>query len=201
MIMKTIFGIHVALLLLVCSVQGQGQFLYDQEATTTVEGAAPWSAANQPMGQSFSPTLSSIGFVELNLFDSDALNHAGATVLVNVRATSLTGTILGFSSSVFIPDGFFGITSFIFSTPISLTPGTTYYLQPVIQSGDHVSSFVTDGSYSGGMEFLQGSSVPTRDLWFREGIVVPEPSSFTLFLIAGGVALNRGLRAKRAGRL
>jgi hypothetical protein len=82
---------------------------------------------------------------------------------------------------VFLPNNFLGITNFIFSVPVAVTPGTTYYLQPV-QSGDGVGSSVTDGSYPGGTEIYQGSPIPDRDLWFREGIIVPEPSS--MFLLA-----------------
>ena len=157
---------------------GQRNFVSDQESLTVVEGAAPLDSFYQPVGQSFIPTLPSIGFVQLNLFC-----NSGATVLVNVRADSITGTILGSSSLVFIPDLFSGVSDFLFSTPVSLTPGVTYYLQPVIQSGGAVSSYVTDGSYPGGTEIIQGSPISFRDLWFREGIVVPEPSSLTLIVL------------------
>ncbi len=139
------------------------------------------------MGQSFTPTLTTVGFVLLNLYDSDALHNSGATVLVNLRSSSISGTILSSTVPVFLPDGFSGITNFLFQTPTVVTPGVTYFFQPVIQSGDTVGSYVTDGSYTGGMAISGGVPDPSRDLWFREGIVVPEPSAAWLALLGGGV--------------
>jgi hypothetical protein len=177
---------------------GQDTFIYDQQSTNLVEGAA-FLQSGQPMGQSFAPTLSSVGFVILNLYDSDGLHNLGSTVYVNLRSDSITGPILGSSTAVFLPDGFFGIANFIFSTPMDVTPGLTYYLQPLIQSGDTVGSYVTDGSYAGGMLISQGVPILDRDLWFREGIVVPEPSGAVLFLIGSGLLLYLRRSQNRQG--
>lgn len=180
-----------------CFVFGQGPFQYDQQAINLIEGAAGLQSA-QPLGQSFTPSLSSIGFVELNLYDGDTLHTAGATVFVNVRSNSVTGPILGSSAMVFMPDGFFGVTNFIFSTPIGLAPGQTYYLQPLVQSGDGWGSYVTDGSYAGGTEIYQGVPVPGRNLWFREGVVVPEPSSVLLLVLGFGALMARLIRLPKS---
>jgi hypothetical protein len=160
----------------------QGTIQIDQISTNTIEGAAPWSL--QPMGQSFTPSLTAIGWIELNLFYSEPSNPSGTFALVNVRSNSITGPILGSTATTFIPTDFYGITNFVFAAPVALTPGTTYYLQPFIFSGGHVSSYVTDASYGGGSEFLQGSALTDRNLWFREGIQVPEPSIAALILVA-----------------
>jgi hypothetical protein len=77
----------------------------------------------------------------LQLADAVSGNGSGARVYVNLRSDSITGTILATTASVFMPDGFGtganrGYTNFFFSTSVSLTPGTTYYFQPVVQSGD-----------------------------------------------------------------
>jgi len=165
---------------------GQGTFVYDQQSTNVVEGAAFLGNSGQPMGQGFTPALSSIGFVTLNLYDGDPLNNSGATVYVNLRSDSITGPILRSSDSIAMPDHFFGITNFPFSTPVPVTPGVSYYLQPVLQSGDSFGSYVTDGSYTGGSAYYQGTSVSGRNFWFREGILVPEPSSVLLGLIGIG---------------
>jgi len=184
--MKTkMYILQCALLILALPLRGQGTYVYDQQSLMVIEGAAPFRSFYQPVGQSFAPALPSLDFVQFNLFYSGAFEESGATVLVNVRADSITGTILGSSSPVFIPVGFSGITDFLFSTSVSLTPGLTYYLQPVIQSGGNVSSYVTDGSYPGGEEIFQGSPISDRDLWFREGIVVPEPSSASFLILSG----------------
>jgi hypothetical protein len=82
----------------------------------------------------------------------------------------------------------FGICEFSISTPSAVTPGTTYYLQPVIQSGDSFEvGVVSASSYANGTAFFHGVAVGSN-LWFREGIVVPEPSVVLLGL-TGTVAL------------
>ena len=188
--------IYLALTSLLLTVQftyGQGNLIYDQQSINLIEG----SASYQPFGQSFTPTLSSVGFIMLNLFDSDAFNNNGATIFVNIRSSSITGTILGSSSAIFLPGSFFGIANFSFSDPIAVNPGTTYYFQPVIQSGDIFSAYVTDGSYLGGTAYNNGLAWPGHNLWFQEGIiVVPEPSSAWLALLGSGAWLF--IRRQRA---
>jgi hypothetical protein len=51
-------------------------------------------------------------------------------------------------------------------------------------------------NYPGGTAFYHGVSDPTEDLWFREGIVVPEPSSIFLLLTGGAFALLTSFRRK-----
>src|SRR5262249_42981828 len=136
--------------------------------------------------QSFVPSLSGIGFVRLYLSDQ-TLGGAGSTVYVNLWSGSIgSGTLLDSTASVFVPHGSFGYTSFLFPTEFGLTPGTTYYLQPVIQSGDSDNNMVTgltSGSgYANGTAFISGSS-SGFDLLFREGIVVPEPSFFSFAML------------------
>jgi hypothetical protein len=189
-----LYILQCALLAFTLPVQGQGAFVYDQQSITIVEGAAPIGPTYQPVGQSFIPTLSSVGFVELYLYEGDVLSSVGGTVYVNLRSESINGTIQGSTSAISLPDNFVGIVTFLFSTPVLLTPGMTYYLQPVIQSGSAgFASYVTDGSYLGGAEIIQGVTIPDRDLWFREGIVVPEPSSLTLFFLACALVVRRRL--------
>jgi hypothetical protein len=178
-------------LALVCCVQwiayGQSTFIFDQQSINSIEGGRSLQSSAQPMGQSFTPTLSSVGFVMLNLYDGDALTNLGGTVAVNLRANSITGTILSSSLPVFIPDNFSGITNFLFSTPVAVTPGSIYCFQPVIQSGNPgIGSYVTDTSYAG-TAYSQGSPQGFAELWFREGIVVPEPSAGLLAMFGGGV--------------
>lgn len=171
-----------------CFVFGQGSFQYDQQATNLIEGAAPW--ALQPMGQSFTPSIASVGFVELYLFHSDSVNHLGSSLSVMLRANSINGVILDVTSVVFIPDGFLGLATFTFPGPVNVVPGEMYFLQ-FVQSGDNVSSYVADGSYSGGSEILQGIAIPDRNVWFREGVVVPEPSSAILVVFGLGALIMR----------
>ena len=107
---------------------------------------------------------------------------------------------LGSTEPVFMPDGFGigsrGFTNFIFATPVPVISGTTYYFQPVIQSGDTNAFAIAayNYNYSGGTAFGGGEASSFFDLWFREGTFVPEPSATMLLL--GGLALL-GCRACR----
>jgi hypothetical protein len=180
------------------SVCGQGNFVYDQSSATN-----PASGGNgapiqedQPMGQSFTPTLSSIGFVQLNFVDVHPGNALGATVFVNLWSGSISnGTLLSSTDPVFMPDqaSVFArvVTNFFFPNAVALTPGTTYYLQPfVVQPGsDDPWDVVASQSfnYSGGTAYFNSApDINNQDLWFREGVLdVPEPCVSGLFGLGG----------------
>jgi hypothetical protein len=84
-----------------------------------------------------------------------------------------------------MPEGFGsffpGVTNFYFSTALALTPGQTYYLQPVVLSGDNPWDVWAPGdTYPNGQLFDRGNGFST-DLWFREGVEsVPEPTALAL---------------------
>ena len=191
-------GCALAFLSLLPLARGQGIFIYDQQSANESSGGGGFIAiqSNQPIGQSFTPTNSSIGFIRLEFSDS-ILNGSGATVYVNLLSNSITGVILGKTDPIFMPDGFGvssrGFTNFLFSTPIPVTPGVTYYFEPVVQSGD--TSWAVLGYhylYPGGTAFFNGLANSGNDLWFREGVnIVPEPSSLSL-LIGSGVLFYVG---------
>ena len=172
---------------------GQGTFIYDQQSASESSGGGGLAAiqSNQPLGQSFTPTNASIDFIRLFLADS-ASQGVGATLYINLRSDSITGPIMASTDPVFIPNlfgtafGAAGYTNFFFTTSVAVTPGTTYYFQPVIQSGDSCFIIAYHYTYAGGTAFFNGTADPNNDLWFREGIVVPEPSSL-LLLIGSGV--------------
>jgi len=187
--------IHFTLLSVAFASHGQGSFLYDQQSATSqnVGGGGAPIQEDQPMGQSFTPTLTSVGFVQFEFLDFHLANGTGATVYVNLRAGSINGTILGSTAPVYMPDGFRSTpTNFFFSLPVAVTPGTTYYLQPVALPGsDDQYDVITSRlyNYTGGGAFYFGVPSPFADddFWFREGILAPEPSSTALFLLPGGV--------------
>jgi hypothetical protein len=179
---------HLAVLSATSLAPGQGTLLYDQQAggPSVGEGDYLLIQTNGPIGQSFVPSLSSVGFVALAFHDPNPGNNLGATVYVNLRQDSITGPILGSTQPLSMPDGFaYNATNFFFSTPIAITPGTTYYLEPVVQSGDLWDTIYYHYGYPNGSAFIQGNPNPW-DLWFREGIVVPEPSSALLISIGAG---------------
>jgi hypothetical protein len=65
----------------------------------------------------------------------------------------------------------------------------------VVQTGDSWSIIHdTHFNYAGGTAFGLGQPAPDYDLWFREGIIVPEPSTTVLFALG----LFVFFRARRA---
>jgi hypothetical protein len=195
------FLIPIILVLLGCSVHGQS-FIYDQQSQTSQAGGGGYPPAyEQPMGQSFTPTLTSVGFVQFEFADIPS-GPSGGNIYVNLWAGSLgTGTLLGSTPSVFIPnDAFNLITTFLFPTAVTVTPGTTYYFQTILQSGDTTIAVICADAYdySGGTFYWNGSPDPNgADAWFREGIVAaPEPSAGALVLLgmAGIYLLRNGKR-------
>ena len=183
-------------LLAAYSAHGQGTLVYDQKVPGVM--GAQTIQGNEPIGQSFTPSLSAVGFIQLELFDANPGNGLGATVAVNLMSGSITGTILG-TSTVTLPDGFAGDAGanpppfgpiFYFATPVAVTPGTTYYFDIDVLSGDTWLVGTGPGGYAGGMGFSQGVGDSGFNLAFEEGIVgVPEPSVTWLALVGGGIFL------------
>ena len=195
--MKTLILCTIVLLTLnTRPLRGQEIRVYDQQATNAVEGTGTFASDYQPVGQSFTPTFSSVGFIELLFFDADGFNTNGNLVTINLRSNSITGPILATTTSFAASNEFFGIGEFFFSSPVPVVPGVTYFFQPFIQPGPAINAQLTDG-YAGGTAFFQGNSFPNYDFWFREGIVVPEPSSVGLALVGAGLL---GLARWRRGR-
>ncbi len=177
--------IQIMLVLVAYCSRGQG-FIYDQQVNNINSPSGFSNIVPDPSGQSFVPSLTSVGFVQFYLRDEFFNDSVGATIYVNLLSGSITnGTLLGTTVPVSLPDNFVGATNFIFSSLISVTPGTTYYLQPVIQSGEDFPIGILSGSsYSSGTAFFQGIAQPGSDLWFREGVLaVPEPSAISLILL------------------
>jgi hypothetical protein len=212
--MKKIIGsIFGAAMFVAATLQthAQSTLVYDQQSATgptTVVGngnADGLYIQTEPLTQSFIPTLSAISFVQFEFEDVPGNGNNGATVYVNLWNGSPninSATLLGSTTPVFMPNGFVnnglfvaGVTNFYFSTPIALTTGQTYYLQPVVQSGDNPWAIVTIGdTYSNGQLFDKGNGFST-DMWFREG-VVPEPTALVLIGLSGILAYAFKRRSK-----
>src|SRR5258706_9317594 len=113
---------------------GQGTtFVYDQQSgdENAFIGAASAIQSNQPMGQSFTPSLTAAGFLRLSVNDATPGNGIGASLYVNLRSTSISGPILGATAPVALPHNF-GQRSkrsvnFFFSAPVPVTPGPVRY--------------------------------------------------------------------------
>ncbi len=203
---RYVFTLQTALILSALAARGQGTMIYDQQSAANRDLGVGGATIQQiqPMGQSFTPALSSVGFVQFEFTDPNPGNGLGATVYVNLLADSITGTVLDSTAPVSMPDGVFAaVTSFFFATPVAVTPGTTYYLQPVVQSGDQWDVVVGNYGYPGGVFYGLGAPDPDGyDLWFREGYVVPEPPSGLLVLLGvAGILAARRVRRIRGRHL
>ena len=182
--MKLLFA-SLAFALGIGLANAQGTLVFDQQSTGSVDGAL--NLNRTPFGQSFTPTLDSIDFLELQLNDGTT----ASTVAINIRSGSITGTLLGTSLPTTLQSLSGGTYDFFFSNPVSLTPGTKYYFEPVVVSGGFATTETTFIDYAGG-DLIYDGAVQRGDMWFREGVgSVPEPSSVELLLIGGGALLWR----------
>ena len=195
--------IRTALLLTAFVARGQG-FTYDQQSSVD-ETAWPYGAGApiqllSPYGQSFTPNLTSVNFIRLNLNDNNPGNALGATLYLNLRADSISGAVLATTPTVSLPSGFTGPVDFFFQSEVPLTPLSTYTFEIVVQLGsDSWNSRAGELNYAGGMVFANGLAAPGSDVWFREGTyTVPEPSTAAIMLLGAG-ALWWHRRRRRTG--
>lgn len=182
---KTFWFSVIGSVALSSSAQAQGTFVFDQQSSTVEtapSGIFEQFQIRQPFGQSFMPTLSSIDFVRLYVGDYIFPNGPGAQIYVNLLSDSITGSVMATSSTIFMPGSFSGYTNFVFPGSVALTPGTTYYLEPVALSGNPNTQILASFTYLNGTLYSSGTA-QNAQLWFREGIVVPEPSTVALVAI------------------
>lgn len=139
-----------------------------------------------PMGQSFTPTLDSLNFIQI--FPLNNFEPGLATLQLAVFPGIFSGPPLGLSEPIALPFGFEGISTFIFPSPVSLVPGQLYSFE-VSETGNKTVFLNESGfnNYSGGTAIVSGNPAtgpPGNDFWFVEGVqtvdALPEPSSFTL---------------------
>lgn len=195
--MKTLVTLSHLLILLIglATANGQGTFIFDQQTSDENhlhEGVVPIGASPRlfPI-QSFTPSLDSVGFVMLY---SQGLAAVGMTV--NLRANAPDGPVLGTTAPITTPGTYYGVVNLRFDTPVSVTPGTVYFFEAALEAGGGQLNGSLSYLYPGGMLYFSDGTVnPDYDMWFREGVVVPEPSTAALLILAAPLILLR-----RAGK-
>lgn len=186
--MRTLFAITFA----VCaglSAVAQGTLVYDQQSSA--DETSSFSPVHiqfyGSVGQSFTPSLSRVDFVRLRLRDAAPGNSLGATLVVNVRSDSMSGPILGASTPIAFADNYNVAANFLFGSIVPVVSNTTYFLDVVVQTGDDWGLVTLGDTYPSGSFYGSGFPFSGADLWFREGILVPEPSSVLVLFMGGGV--------------
>ena len=125
--------------------------------------------------QSFKPTLSSLGFVELGL---DLGVSGPASLRVDLRDGGIAGPVIGsafalLENSFSLPVSVIDLTRFEFSPPVALVPGNTYVIDLVhVSGGAGIWELINPGVYPDGEASVNGAP-KTWDFAFRTGLVVP----------------------------
>jgi hypothetical protein len=186
---------------LAASAAAQGTFIYDQQSSTD---ETPWPVGSgglamqeipAPWGQSFTPALGQVDFIRLLLYSHAPPGQSQTSVYINLRSDSLTGPIIATTDSVSLQYPFTGPVNFFFPMSIPLAPGATYFFDPHA-SGGYMNLANGSYNYPGGYAYANGLPLGGDD-WFREGIVVPEPSSTALMVLAVAALTCRARPGRR----
>lgn len=149
--------------------------------------------ASGPMGQEFTPAMSSLDSVELHIMDLSLGGVGGGNLITKIRAGTIAGALLGTSEVLSLPDGFKGVAHLDFASSVALTPGNLYVIEAIVQTGvwGIGSSGGPSPAYPGGRQIIEGAPTENNDLWFREGPIVPEPAGLGLIGLAMMVVRRR----------
>ena len=161
------------------------------DQTQPYVGGASVNIVTNNLGQTFTPTLTSLEVVELWLMDTSVSHDVTNTLTLNIL--ELDGTLLGSSAPEVFANGYGGgtvaLSHFDFA-PIALMPGTKYIIGfDVNTTGAYSDLGIASyhpGTYTGGGLWLWSTMTehPTSDLTFAEGPAasqVPEPASMLVF--------------------
>jgi len=190
--------VRLTLLLALAMMQGvhaQDGLIFDQQSS------ADETAPSLPgiirygfgVGQSFTPTLDRVDFFRVNLYDIDPYTHYGTTLVGILHSNTINGPMLGLTH-LNLKDGFSGPASFVFSNSIPVTPGVEYFFTIAVRFNEQWGISIRNDShgyenYPGGEFYNMFIPEESLDLWFREGVIVPEVSSISIVLMGGVAAI------------
>jgi len=149
-----------------------------------------FAAGIPPTGFLFTPTFSSLNFVESFLSDpqsSEPYDGMGTSFTVSVFDKTLN-TKLGTSALVSLPDFFDSVVRFRFEPTLRLAPGDQLLAEFNFVSGDDTWAINIDWVEPPGGNLIEAGGLIPAYAWFREGLIVPEPSS-TELLVMGAIGI------------
>jgi len=133
-------------------------------------------------GQSFTPTATNLVAVDLIINSAET----PTTYTLNIRSGSITGTIIGTSSTVIASAGDGPLEHFDFPTIVPLIPGNLYVIE-VTGSGVGFWCTSTANPYAGGTAILDGNILTNRDMGFTTYFSNPPPSADKLNPFLGDI--------------
>src|SRR6266511_5033215 len=143
------------------------------------------------LAQSFTPSFNAVGFVQLRTLVTSP-SGSQVTVTVNLRQGAYDGPVVSSTDPVVIT-GFADVGTFYFPDNIPVAACQMYFFEPALQSlGILEIGFKSPSTYDRGDLII--NSVPSGglgDLWFREGVVVPEPATPWLICVGASILLWR----------
>ncbi len=188
-------GLPAFALLLVMTSRLLAQGLLVDQASGTLDEVVTVTTQipDNQIAQSFTPSLSAVGFVQFSEVVPAFPGNNAVTFTVNLREGAYNGPILSSTTPVVLVNHFTQIGTFFYPANIPVTPGQLYFFEPVLQSAGFLDvGYKFPSSYPAGEAWNNGlPSGDASDYWFREGIVVPEPVTIWLLLLGSGVFIWR----------
>src|SRR5204863_6687438 len=114
------------------SILAQG-LIVDQASGTTGEFIQNFSQIpDNQIAQSFTPSLSAVGFVQFSEYVPAFPGNDQVTFVVNLRQGSFNGPILSSTDAVILVNKITQIGTFYYPANIPVTPGQLYFFEPVL---------------------------------------------------------------------
>lgn len=160
-------------------------------------------AAVTPFGQTFTPTMPTVGTIWLRVRNMNVgfPYEQDKRLTLNLRAgDDLSGAVLATATAnveavIGALSGGQGLIAFYFD-PVPVTRGLTYSFEVRADTERYGINWQHNNWYGGGSVIALGSAVPGSDLYFGVSAAVPELGTYQLLLLGLGLMAASRLRAR-----